>query len=167
MLTNEKKKMSRKSLLKKSSKDKVKEYVKLGVLNPSQIMHLWDADDYESIIFAISKFLNIDEEKTLMIWNHIINHVWIGVFDDDDKATVFNEYENIFFRELLKNKGMLTRKFCLENVFKTSHINDKVTKNLIDMEIIDSFQLTNWQVIYVLNLNFYKEVFVNGRKEEE
>lgn len=158
-----------KPLLKKSSKDKVREYVSSGVLSPSQVLKLWDADGYDDIIEAIGHFLNIDDEKVSLLWNHVINRVWVGVHDDDEKLTVFNEYENIFFRELLNNKGMLTRANCLKKIFdnNNSYINDKVAKNLIDMGLIDSFQLTNWQVIYVLNLSFYKEVLVNGRAKEE
>ena len=92
----------KKDLLRKESKKIIQNYVNSGILKPSQITKLWMADDYQEIITAIKHFIDIDVHQEQKIWNHIINHVWQGVIDDEQKDTVFNEHENIFIKELLK-----------------------------------------------------------------
>lgn len=143
---------------KKQGKEKIKQYVKKGVLNASQMMRILDAENYSDIIKAISLFLEIDEDKSGLLWSHVINKVWMGVLTNEDRCTVFNEHENIFFREMLRNGGMLTRKHCIKNLFRTPRKSDNTATNLEEMGIIDSIKLKN-EVVYILNFDFYKEVF--------
>jgi hypothetical protein len=145
--------------LRNDGKKIIKQYADAGVLKSSQITALWNAESYEEMIEALSLFVELDNGKCERLWMYIIHNVWKGVADDDSRETVFGEEENIFFRELLKNKGVVTRTFAIDKVFKTPYICKEVVDNLIEMQIIDSYQLRNWEVVYVLNLNFYKEVF--------
>lgn len=150
-------------LLHAESKALIKSYVERGVLKKDQVYEVWQSESYEQIVGALSKFLHIDEELECRLWMHIVHNVWVGVRNDEDLATIFNEHENIFFRELLRNKGILTREQCLKRLFKTPHIADKTASNLIDMKIIDSFKLRNYNVVYVLNMHFYSEVVRHGK----
>ena len=143
---------------KKQGKEKIQQYVNKGVLNASQMMRILVAENYPEIIKAISLFIEIDEKKSNLLWNHVINKVWVGVLTNEDRCKVFNEHENIFFREMLRNGGMLTRKHCIKNLFMTPRKSDNTAINLEEMGIIDSIKLKN-EVVYILNFDFYKEVF--------
>ncbi len=150
--------------LKKQGKEKIGKYVLSGILKSTHVANIIKADCYADIIAALSSFLEIDMEKSQLIWRYVIDNIWIGVKTDQDTSSCFDEYECIFFRELLRSKGTITREYCIKKVFKTPHISDRVTRSLEEMGIIDSFKLRNWEVVYVLNLNFYKEVFKDVQK---
>ena len=145
--------------LRKEGLGVIKKYADNGVLKSSQIMALWNADSHEEIISALSLLIELDNDKCSKIWLHVINNVWLGALDDDSRDTVFNQEENIFFKELLNNKGIITRSQAVNKVFKTPYICKEVVENLVDMKLIDCYQLRNWEVVYVLNLDFYQEVF--------
>ncbi len=155
--------MSDQSLLRSESKALIKKYVDMGVLKKEQVYEVWESENYEQIMHALSNFLHIDGDKEQRIWMHVIQKVWVGCRADDELATVFSEEECIFFRELLRNRGVLTREHCLKRLFKTPHISDKTAGNLIEMEIIDSFKLRNYNIVYVLNLKFYQEAMKHGK----
>ena len=155
--------MIKKGPIKKLGREKLKKYVNADVISSSHLLKIMDAETYDDIITALGCFLEIDEEKSKRIWEYVINNVWIGVKTDSEKSTCFDENECIFFRELLRNKGMLTRDHCIKKIFKTSHISDRVTGNLEDLKIIDRIPLRNREIVYLLNLEFHHEVFNRGK----
>ena len=147
-------------LLKKESQQLLKEYVKLGTLKPDVMVNILMAENKKELIDALSVFKNLDNSQIKDVWNYIINNVWKGCFDDEQMATVFNEKENIFFRELLNNKGVLCKdQIIRKKILKNHQWCDKVVENLEDMRIVDVLKINNWKVIYILNLKFYAEVF--------
>lgn len=145
--------------LKKQSKTLLDSYVTAGVLRKSQVYNLWKAETRDDIFKALSVFVTLDADKILKIWSFVIHNVWVGVYDKDDKDSVFNEYENIFFRELLNCKGLISKIRVLDSVLKTPHQTKVVVENLQEMGLVDVLSLNNGEVLYLLNLKFYDEVF--------
>lgn len=149
-----------KKLLKKESVDVIRGYVDKGYLLGSHLIKIMGAEDGDEIVNAMSTFLDkLDREKSDKMILHVIWNVFKGVETDDDKATVFNEERMIFFRELLKNKGILTRSYAVKHIFKNDTIARMTTNQLMEMEIIDQYPMYGFEIIYLLNLDFYKEVF--------
>ena len=144
-----------KSLIKKASREKIFGYADSGVLTASQIHHIYDAENSKELIEALSKMVDINE---VQVWSYIINVHWKGLMSTEDKESVFDKDENIFFRELLRKKGILSKQYCLDNIFKTEYFCEQAVKDLEDMGLIDKIELNNWEVIYMLNLDFYKKV---------
>ena len=147
-------------LLKKESQQLLFEYVKSGTLKPDVMVDILTAEKMPEFVNALSVFRNFDNDKIKDIWGYVINNVWKGCVTEDQVATVFNEKENIFFRELLNNKGVITKDHIIKKkILKNHQWCDKVAENLEDMQLIDILKVHNWKVIYVLNLKFYEEVF--------
>lgn len=147
-------------ILKKESVKVLKKYVNKGFIVASHLMNIIGAEDADEIIKAMSAFVErLDKERADKLLLHVIWNVFVGVENDDDKRTVFNEERIIFFRELLRNKGILTRSYAVKNIFKNGTIANATTDQLEQMEIIDKYPMRNYEVIYLLNLQFYKEVF--------
>ena len=147
-------------LLKKESQQLLQEYMKAGTLQPDVLVKILTAERGSDLVDALSIFRNLDNDKVKEIWSYVINNVWRGCVTEDQVATVFNEKENIFFRELLNSKGVLTKEQIIKKkILKNHQWCDKVAENLEDMQLIDILKVHNWKVIYVLNLKFYEEVF--------
>jgi hypothetical protein len=115
----------------------------------------------EGLILAMQSFICIDEDAELRIWKYVIHNVWKGIKNDKDTGTVFSSYENIFFRELLRKKGVMTREYTLRTVCATPDMNDRIVQRLASRGVLDTFKLKNFNVIYTLNLNFYREVMLS------
>lgn len=142
-------------------KEKIAEYVASGVFKREQIVKIFKAKDNEEILDAICSMYNWNREQKKDLWFHIIMSVW----DKEDLDTCFNERESIFMKLLIENKGFLKKTDCrgvkvLSTDFKISATADA----LREMELIDCYTLSNREVVYVLNMNLYKEVFGNGKE---
>lgn len=142
-----------------SSKDIICNYINSGYLPQGIITKILKAEDNEQIINSLSCLFCIDQEREDKIWRHIRNNVW----DIDDEATLFSLKDCVFLHLLLQNKGILLKKRDIINAkvkpIKTYELLDSVETGLKDLGIIDIYKLRNHEVVYVLNLEFYREVF--------
>lgn len=145
-------------LLRSEAKDLVHRYVDRGVLRKEQAWDLLHSKDAADLVSALQAFVLITEDVELRLWKHVIYTVWQGVRSDDEAVTVFSSCESIFFRELLKNKGVLSREFAVKHVFSSADMSDRVTARLASRGIIDVLKLRHFTVIYVLSPDLYQTV---------
>lgn len=146
-----------KSILRRQAFEKLNRYINNGSLDPKQFINLLNAKDHGDIIKTLQLLHTIDEKEEMQIWRHYIYHKAKGVINDNDRATVFDAEHLIFFREILKKKGVLTREYCLDKVFRTPHICDTRVEFLENLGLIERLELNNYRVIYILNIDFYTE----------
>lgn len=144
------------------TKELIDRYTKNGTLSYKQAYSLFKAENYEDIAQTLHAMLSISDDSECRIWMQVVHNVWIGAYNDEERSTVFNENENVFFRELLKNKGVLSRKKVLSKILRTPYMTDKVATNLDDLGVIDVYKLQNGEVIYTLSMNFLSEVRTDG-----
>jgi len=114
----------------------------------SQIIY---SQNTKKITEYLSESMNIHPNEIMKFWDYIIHCQWWGVKTEEQKRTVFNEYENIFFKEILKNKGVISNTEAEKNIFKNPPIRRKTIQNLEDLEIILSIPLKNYQIIYIVH----------------
>ncbi len=147
------------TLLKKESYKVIEAFFKDELIDKICYFSIINAKDYDKLIKALSFYDILDEDKIKQILYHVMKNVWMGVLTKEQRCTVFDQEENIFFKEILKNNGIMSRKYTADNIFRTEHINDRVATNLEEMGIIDIIRCANYEVIYILNIKFYNEVF--------
>jgi len=145
-------------LLKEESFEKICDYMQKGMIEQEKFISIVKSKNHKDLLKSMSFFQKFNLNDVAIYWLHVIENYWIGVQNQEEKTTVFNENENIFFRELLKNNGQLTRKYSKNKIFNSSWVNDKTTSILEEMGIIDIFKLTNNEVVYSLSLSFMQEV---------
>ena len=152
----------RSKVLKEESEELIKEYVDEKILTYEQAYKLAFADKYSDIEKIFTDIISLTDATAMKVWWYIIHHVWEGGRSKEEMSTVFGMTENIMFKELLKNGGIMRRKHCIER-FKTKHLSDVAAENLISMGLVDKIEMKNNYVVYILNLKFYREATNNGR----
>lgn len=147
--------------LTKDAKEKVSKYVLDGVISRSLIAKILNAESNDQVIEAMCSMYNLSQEKKMFLWYHTIVNVW----SDDDVDSCFNELDCIFFRQLVENNGLLRRVDLGKlGLFNTDRKIANAADNLRDMGLIDIYRLSNYEIVYILSLNYYHEVFKNGEK---
>lgn len=144
------------------TKELIDLYTQNGTLSYKQAYALFKAENYDEIANALKVMLSVSNESECSIWLHVINKVWVGAYSDEDRYTVFSENESIFFRELVRKNGVMSRKYVMSKVLRTPYMTDKAASNLSDLEVIDIFKLRNGDVIYTLSMIFLSEVRKSG-----
>jgi hypothetical protein len=143
-----------------ATKSFIDEYVDQGVLSAEIALLFYRAEKVSELLKALSVAIgSFDVEK---LWMHVVWNVWIGVYDEDDRETVFNEYDNVFFRELLREGGVISRKKVVSKVLRTPYMTDKVASNLDSLGVIDVYKLGSGDVYYALSLRLLSEAKLRG-----
>lgn len=146
--------------LTKDAKEKVSKYVLDGVISRSLIAKILNADSNDQVIEAMCSMYNLSQDKKMLLWYHTIRSVW----NDCDVDACFNELDCIFFRQLIDNNGLLRRVDVSKlGLFNTDRKIANTAENLRDMGLIDIYRLSNFEIVYILNLNYYHEVFKDGK----
>lgn len=137
------------------TKEKINNYILDGSIKREIISKIFNAQKNDEIIEALASMWNLSMENRMKIWYHVVMNVW-GDSPDDH---CFNEAENIFFRKLLENKGILKKTECRKiGKIRTDRKSGLCAEHLEEMGLIDSYLLSNKEIVYLLNLNFYKGV---------
>lgn len=143
--------------LKSETIQKINDYYHDGLISRDKHSNITTAQTLKQLQKEFLFYKDFDQKTEAKIWMHVINNVWKGVDTDENKRTVFNENEAIFFKNLLKKNGKLTRCYTLSKIFSTCYLNDRTAQRLEEMGIIDIFKLPNYEVLYSMNLHFYQE----------
>ena len=147
--------------LTKDAKEKVSKYVLDGVISRSLIAKILNADSSDQVIEAMCSMYNLNQDKKKFLWYHTILNVW----SDCDVDACFNELDCIFFRQLVENNGLLRRVDLSKlSLFNNDRKIANTAENLRDMGLIDVYRLSNFEIVYVLSLNYYHEVFKDGKE---
>jgi len=152
--------------LKEEAQNILDEYVGINVLKKSDVYPLWRAKNYVDIITDLKSFMHIDSEVRKCIWDDIINNVSVGVLTPEDKQSMLTPEETVLFRAVINNKGALSRSDALKNHFKSRYQLETAVEGVTQMNLIDCYALSNNDVIYVLNLKYFKEVMKKNGKAD-
>lgn len=131
---------------------------KLNITHTNKLIQILSSE--ASIRLLETLCLQLTKNKIDKIWLHTITR-WETAANDEEIQTVFSQYDNVMFKNLLNNNGVLFRDQCLR-LFKTSYMCDVTAKNLKHMGYIEETTIGNWKKIYFLNVDYVKEVLNDG-----
>lgn len=128
------------------------------IIGGEVVANVLRASSNSELMEAIKSMYGLDEQRQMRLWFYIVTSVW----KSDDKQTWFSDTECFFMRELIQNRGVLKKTSCMSiKALFTEHKTTTTAQNLHDMGLIHIFMI-NREVFYVLNGEFYDEVFGNG-----
>lgn len=137
-------------------------YVTNKSLTRDQAYDIAQSESAEELIEALQKYVKITDEDHPRIWMHIVNNIFVGVKTKDETRTVCNEYEIIFLKYLIRNSGVMMRQYVKREIMPNEYRVDETASNLASMKLINTFRLNNYEAVYVLNMDFYREVMKSG-----
>jgi len=137
-----------------AGKELIKNYCQFNNLSKDVLINFITSDSFSDLLISLQKFINLDSKKIDVIWSHVINSIWVA----DDLNTIFGKGELIIFRELINNRGVLTLKY-VRGIMRTPHMGCCAANNLVEAGLFDKLKSTSKSVLYVLNYEFFLEVF--------
>ena len=149
------------SIISDDSRIIIKEYRSKGYISEELKESLLECTSKKKFIELYSSIFQLNNpEKIDMIWRRIREN-WRGV-DNESINTMLDQHDCFFLEKLLTKGGVMEVSLCMKHdVCKNDRYRRIVTGHLKDMEYIDIIVLAR-DVVYVLNLDFYKEVFPDG-----
>lgn len=131
-------------------------YIEDGTIDSKFLGKLLKAKNCKELFEVFKELTPIEENQKDHFWKYIIYHQWNN---KDIRKTVFNEFECIFFRELLNNLGTAKRTQCLnKNIFLTAYMLTKAAEELEKKGIIKIIKLGNNECFYIIDVKFYMRV---------
>ena len=154
-----------KHALMRESKEKLEVYIGRGFLSKSDLAGLFGADDCQKMVEALGNLISINEEQKTRIWMFVVQKVFRYAkrgeqYSEEDEISnsVLSQQELIILKELLNNGGILQKTKCVEKgIFENENKGKKAIDALEEREILDCYRLSNKKMVYLLNMNFYRE----------
>lgn len=124
---------------------------KKGIINDQNYIKFSECKTFKHLLDLTREQFKIKEELFDKIWKYL-HQSWTWKRGEPSECTVFNEWQSIFMRELLRKNGVITREECLNSLFTDQQFRHiTVLEEMNYLKSIQTNQLLGRKIIYIIN----------------
>ncbi len=132
---------------------------KKKIINDEKYIKLGQCPSKKQAFKIVSECFSISEQIHQEIWKYLFSQIrWIRC--KPRESIYFNEWQIIFFLELMKYNGVITRNHCLKEILTDQQISTQITQ-LEQMNFICSVKVRRSfgnTTIFIFNPEMIKEI---------